>query len=317
MEIATTVAFAAILLILAAFYLMSRISDADEQRQLMQRMAMPGEAQPEESITRRTRPKEGRWLSDLFGRINLLVKLEASMWQAGLYLRVSEVLLIVGFLFVAGAAACMALWGAVLLALPAGAALAALPLVYIFLRQPRRLKAFGQQLPDVLDLLKSALQAGHSLVRGMQLVVEEFPDPVSSEFRIVLEQNRLGVPLPHAFEDLLERVPDDSLRFLVVAIRVQSTVGSSLAEIIGHLGETIRARQRVQLQLRALTAQPKMSGMVVGALPVLVLVLFSFIQPSYVGMLFHDPAGLKILKLAIGCDLTAFLVIRRVVRVDF
>jgi tight adherence protein B len=204
-----------------------------------------------------------------------------------------------------------------LFALGAAIALGIIPLVYIQFRKKRRLKAFGNQLPFALDLIKSSLEAGHSFQRALQVVVSEFADPLGSEFRTVLEQNRIGLPLPRALEDMLKRVPEDDLRLLVVAVRVQTEVGSSLAQIIGRLSEIVRIRQRLRLQIRALTAQSRMGGMIVGSLPLVVLCIFSLIQPGYTDQLFFDPTGQKILKFAVGSDLLAILIIRRLLKVDY
>ena len=103
------------------------------------------------------------------------------------------------------------------IAMGLGAAL--LPLLYVAWRGQRRLRTFDQQLPEILDLIKSSLDAGHTLQRALQAAVEEFAEPAAGELRIVLEQNRLGVPLARALEYMLERMPDENLRFLVVAIR--------------------------------------------------------------------------------------------------
>jgi tight adherence protein B len=165
--------------------------------------------------------------------------------------------------------------------------------------------------------MKSSLEAGHSLNRGLQLTVQEFGDPLGSEFRTVLEQTRIGLPLPRALEDMIKRVPEDDLRLLVVAIKVQNEVGSSLASIVGRLAEIVRTRQRLRLQIRALTAQSRMGGMIVGMLPAIVLGAFSLIQPGYAQTLFTDPTGIKILKAAIILDAAAFIVIRRLLKLKF
>ncbi len=308
--------FAAVLT-LALLFQMSRRDDVDQTHEILRRMARPSADNEDFPILREDRRKNHRLLDVLLARINLLRRLEQQMWQAGLYMRVSEVLLIMLLLFGAGAAAGAAWLGDPLMAAGSGLGLSILPLAYIRFRQRRRLKVFGLQLPEILDLLKSSLEAGHSLLRGLQVVVEEFPDPASGEIRMVLEQARLGIPLPRALEDMLKRVPEDSLRFLVVAVKVQNEVGSSLAAVIGRLSETLRNRQRVQLQIRALTAQSRLSGMIVGVLPALVLAAFSLIQPGYANTLFYDPLGFKMLRVAIVLDVIAFFTIRRVLRLDY
>jgi len=265
----------------------------------------------------RRRQAESSPVLTMIYQLHLLKRLEQSMWQAGVYMRVSELLLIMVLAFGAGLGIGRIVWGDIMLSLALAAAMGALPIVYIRFKRKRRLKAFALQLPFALDLMKSSLEAGHSLLRGLQVLVKEFNEPLRGEFRTVLEQARLGMPLPKALDEMLKRVPEDDLRLLVVAVKIQSEVGSSLAQIIGRLSEIVRTRQRLAAQIRAMTSQSRMSGMVVGLLPVLVLAAFSMIQPSYARVLFADPLGTKVLKMAIGLDVVAFFSIRRILRVNY
>jgi tight adherence protein B len=290
-------------------------NEADQNREIVRRLTRPSE-DLDLDITRRRRPEEGKLLAVLY-RLNLLRRLEENMWQAGMYIRVGDILLIIVLLFGAGLFMGQAIFHSSLFGIGTGVILSGIPIFYIQFRKKRRLKAFGQQLPFALDLIKSSLEAGHSLQRAMQVVVGEFGDPMGGEFRTVLEQTRIGLPLPRALEDLLKRVPEDDLRLLVVAVKVQSEVGSSLASIVGRLGEIVRIRQRLRMQIRALTAQARLGGWVVGLLPLIVLGAFSLIQPGYTSDLFYDPTGQKILKVALGLDLAALVTIRRLLRVDY
>jgi tight adherence protein B len=267
--------------------------------------------------TRRKATNRREEILEVFYRIHLLNRLEQSMWQAGLYMRVSEMLLIIVLMFGLGFTVAKFFLHDTIVALVISGALGAAPLIYIRFRRLRRMREFTIQLPSALDLIKSSLEAGHSLVRGLQVLVQEFADPLGGEFRTVLEQSRLGMPLTRALEEMLKRMPEEDLRLLVVAIKVQSEIGSSLAQIIGRLSEIVRTRQRLQQQIRTMTAQSRMSGMVVGLLPAIVLSIFSLVQPGYARVLFYDPSGVMALKLAIGLDLMAFLTIRRILKVDF
>jgi len=309
-----TAVFAIIFVIVLVMFTGTK-TGSDQNREIARRLTRPAE-DSDLGIMRKGRPEEGKLLGVVY-RLNVLRGLEEMMWQAGMYTRVGDVLLIIVLLFGGGMFLGEALFGDMLFATGAAAIFAAAPLVYIQFRKKRRLKAFSAQLPFALDLIKSSLEAGHSLQRALQVVVGEFADPLGVEFRTVLEQSRIGLPLPRALDDMLKRVPEDDLRLLTVAVKVQSEVGSSLAQIVGRLSEIVRIRQRLRMQIRALTAQARMGGWVVGILPVLVLAAFSLIQPGYTDSLFYDPTGQKILKFAMGLDLAAILTIRRLLRVSY
>jgi tight adherence protein B len=306
----------ALVFIGALIIMTTRGGESDQKQNLIRRMARPDE-DVDVDITRKTRVRESGQLLAILWKLNLLHKLEENMWQAGIYMRVSEMLLIIVLMFFAGLFLGQALWHDMIFAAGFGVAFGLLPIIYIRFRRIRRMKAFVQQLPFALDLMKSSLEAGHSLNRGLQVVVQEFGDPLGSEFRTVLEQTRIGLPLPRALEDMLKRVPEDDLRLLVVAVKVQTDVGSSLAGIIGRLAEIVRTRQRLRLQIRALTAQSRMGGMIVGSLPIVVLAAFSLVQPGYAAVLFNDPTGQKILKTAIVLDALAFITIRRLLKLKY
>ena len=293
----------------------SRGNEVEQQREVARRLTRPAD-EVEIDVMRKARPEEGTLLTGLYN-LNLSRKLEQAMWQAGMYMRVADILLIIVLMFGAGLFGGNIAFGDMWFALGTALITGSLPILFIQWKKQRRLKAFAAQLPFALDLIKSSLEAGHSLQRALQVLVSEFADPLGGEFRTVLEQNRIGLPLPRALEDMLKRVPEDDLRLLVVAVRVQNEVGSSLAQIVGRLSEIVRIRQRLRLQIKALTAQSRMGGMVVGCLPIVVLFLFSLVQPTYTDQLFHDPTGQKILKFAIGADIMALLTIRRLLRVNY
>ncbi len=173
----TSVVFA-IVFILLLIFLTSRGGQAEQSQSLIRRMARPEDDLTDVDVTRKDRPREEGVLVLLY-RLNLLRKLEENMWQAGIYMRVSEMLLIILLMFAAGIFLGEAIWHDLLFALGLGVGLSLLPIAYIRFRRTRRLKNFVQQLPFALDLMKSSLEAGHSLNRGLQLTVQEFASPES------------------------------------------------------------------------------------------------------------------------------------------
>ncbi len=198
-----------------------------------------------------------------------------------------------------------------------GLGLACLPLMYLRFLGKRRLKILGHQLPYVLDLLESALQSGHTLLRGLQMAVGNSPEPLASELRIIVDQVRVGVTLPLAIAAMYRRVPVEEIGFLASAVSVQAESGSSLAEILRHVTQSIRYRQRLEDQIRSLTSQSRTSATIVSALPVVVLGAFSLIRGDYARILFTDPLGIKLLETAVVLDLLAFMIMRRIAQVDY
>ncbi len=248
--------------------------------------------------------------------VRFLAKLEQTMWQAGVHLSLPSMLEMMLGLVAVGYLAGRFLAHDVTLAIVTGAALGLVPLFYVRWCAERRRQAFVRQLPAALDFVKSALEAGHPPLRALQVLANEFADPLGGEFRMVVEQAQLGMPLPRAFE-LLRRVAESDLRLLAIAIRVQSESGSSLAEVVGRLAEIVPARQRLQVQIRLMTAQSRSSAMIVALLPVVMLAIFAVIQPAYVHILFYDPTGVKVLKAAAVMDVLAFITIRRILAVNY
>ena len=202
-------------------------------------------------------------------------------------------------------------------ALLAALALATLPIVYQRRVRARQLKLFSEQLPYLIDLLKSALEAGHTLLRALQMAAQNLPEPICAEVRTMVDQVQLGMDIADALEGMYRRVPVEELSFLIAAVKIQRDVGSSLAEILQHVSDSVRSRQRAEHQLRALTAQSRASAVVVALLPFIVLAAFHVINPHYTHPLFHKPMGIRLLELAVGLDVVAFVIMRRISQVDY
>ncbi len=242
-------------------------------------------------------------------------ELERWLAQAGVKVSAAKFL---SLMLLTGAAGIFlaSIWISPALALVYGGAAGALPVAYVHFERKKRLQTFSQQLPYVLDFLRSALSAGHTLIRGIQMATENAPEPIASELKLVVDQIQLGTSLADALDSMFRRAPEQSLGFLVAAIRVQMEVGSSISEIVDRVTDTIRERQRLQQEIMTLTAQARMSGMIVGALPFILLGFFTLIRPSYTYPLFHNPLGIRMLEAAIVLDGISLIIIRRMVQVD-
>jgi tight adherence protein B len=199
-------------------------------------------------------------------------------------------------------------FGAVLaLCVPVGVRIA------IRVRVDRERRAFDEQLPDNLQVVASAMRAGHTFVGALGIVAEDAPEPSRRELRRVLADEQLGIPLVDALNGVTKRMNSRDFEHVALVAALQRETGGNTAEVIDKVTETIRERLDLRRLVRTLTAQGRLSGWIVSALPVALLVLISFINPHYIHPLFHRTAGVIALGLAAAMLVTAFLIIRRVV----
>jgi tight adherence protein B len=190
-----------------------------------------------------------------------------------------------------------------------------LPLLYIIFKRKQRLKKFGAQLSDALELVARALRAGHSLAAGIDLVSKEMVDPIAKEFGRVFDEQNLGVTMEDALRSLTERVPNLDLKFFATAIILQRQTGGDLAEILDKIGKLVRERYQIWGQVQALTGEGRLSGVVLLALPPVLFVTVYRMNPEYVMPLFTDPLGKQMLIGGIVSQVVGALVIRKIVNI--
>jgi tight adherence protein B len=195
----------------------------------------------------------------------------------------------------------------------AGAALGALPTVYLFMKRWRRLRKFEELLPDTIDLMARALRAGHTISSAIEMVASEGSEPVASEFRQVFEQQNFGLPLREAMLGLAARIPLPDVSFLVTAILVQKETGGNLAEVLDKTALVIRERFRLRGQLRVYTAQGRLTGWILAGLPFIMFVLLNIVNPAYMRILITDPAGRTLIYIGIVLMVVGGWVIRKVI----
>ena len=174
-----------------------------------------------------------------------------------------------------------------------GLVLFAVPFVWLFWKRSSRMKKFSGQLPEGMELIARALRAGHSLAAGLHVVAEEMPQPIAKEFGRVYEEQNLGITLDDALKNLTERVPNLDLRFFVTSVAIQRQTGGDLAEILDRIGYVIRERYKILGQVKALTAEGRLSGIVLIALPIFLFLLMLWMKPDYIRMLWTEPMGIK------------------------
>ena len=198
-----------------------------------------------------------------------------------------------------------------------------IPKFWLNRRKAKRLKAFNAGLADTIMLLANSLRAGSSFLQSVEMVVREAQPPISTEFGRVIREVNLGLPLDDALANLSRRVRSDDLDLMTTAIGIHHQVGGNLAEILDSIAYTIRERVRIKGEIKTLTAQQRMSGYVVGFLPVALVLLLSVIAPNFMEPMFQKPpellglpAGFFVLGLGGFMMLIGFVLIRRIVDIE-
>ena len=180
-----------------------------------------------------------------------------------------------------------------------------IPPAYVRSQQKRRLTRFNDQLPDMLNLMVNGLRAGYSTMQAMEAVSKELPSPICDEFRRVVQEMQLGVPMETAMENLFRRIPSDDLDFVITAINVQREVGGNLSEILDTISFTIRERIRIKGEIRVLTSQVRTSGTALSLIPIALVIFLWFLNPEYMNSFFNRGLGCGIAALS----LAGFLII--------
>jgi tight adherence protein B len=201
---------------------------------------------------------------------------------------------------------------AVLIGLLVGSA----PLAFVLHKRRARFNQIEQELPEALDLMVSALRAGHSLVAALRLVAYESPQPIGGEFRICFDEQNYGLELRAAMDNLVSRVPIQDLRIVVTAILIQKESGGNLAEVLDKASYVIRERFRLKRQVRVHTAQGRMTGWILSFLPLVLGVALYFVNPKTMSILWTRPIGIKLLYASAAMTVTGAFIIRKIVNME-
>jgi tight adherence protein B len=210
--------------------------------------------------------------------------------------RPNEWLLLCAGIAAGVAATLTGLTGLPMIGLPLGVLAGVLgPHLFLSVKAGRRITAFGEDLPDALQLVASGLASGFSLPQALDSVVRLSAGPVAVEVGRALALSRLGTPVEDALDQAADRIGSIDLKWVVMAIRVQRDVGGNLSEVLRQVAHTVRERGWLRRHVKALSAEGKLSGVIIAALPVVVAGYMFLVRPEYVGVLITEPLGLVML----------------------
>jgi tight adherence protein B len=236
--------------------------------------------------------------------------------QSGVKASISGVLMIATVLAVVLALAVgvivRARWG-----LPVGAALGfVMPFLVLKIKRGKRMRLFEEQFPEGLDLISRALKAGHAFATGLKMVADEMPDPVGPEFRKTFDEQNFGLPMKDSLDNLSFRIPLLDVRFFATAVLIQRETGGNLAEILENLAHVVRERFKILRQVRVYTAHGRFTGYVLLALPAVLAIALSFINPAHMELLFKERMGQQMLIGALVMQSIGFMWIKHVIKIE-
>lgn len=254
------------------------------------------------------------WLNELLHSFNVFPAMRKILRQANVEWKLGSLILVSVFLWAVGAIAVYIRSGAVAVSLFAGLLLACGPWMLVLHKRKKRFAAFEEKLPEALDLMVSAIRAGHGFTSSVGLAARESGEPIGGEFRQCFDEQNFGLDLRVAMHNLADRVPISDVQLIVSSVLIQKESGGNLAEILEKVAHIIRERFRLKRQVRVHTAQGRLTGWILAIMPAVLGFAIFLLDPARMSLLWTHPTGIKLLWIAVIMDTIGALIIRKIVR---
>lgn len=311
--------FVAVFLVLTAAYfafVVAKESPAAELRRRLRRMASDKGSETLPEGLRGEIIKEIPHFERILSRVPFLRNLDKLLDQAGVKATPTKFLLMTFAVTLSGFVLGFALRRDYIFGLILAAVVLVSSVFYLRVMKNKRIDKFTELLPDALTMISRSLRAGHSLTSAIELVGKEMPDPVGELFKTAYEQQKLGLRVTDTLSNMTERIESLDLRFFVTVININTEVGGNLAEILDKLAETIRERLKIRRQVKVYTAQGRLSGYLLAALPLVAFVMMHYVMmPGYEDVLIKEKTGQYILLTAAVMQFIGFLIIRKIINI--
>ena len=310
----TVLTFLAVFFILLAIRESLYASRRQVEERLQQMTVQPGKTEVAGAVKKR---RSFVWLREIITGFKpargFVERLEDRLCQADILLKAEEFLILT-----VGATVLTGLIGYATTHKVAGGLIGlffglALPNLALRMAQNRRLKAFDAQVADCIVIMANTLRAGFGFMQAMDVVRREMGPPISKEFGRALTEINLGISTEEALNNLVKRVKSEDMDLVVTAMIIQRSVGGNLASILDTIAETIRERVRLKGEIKALTAQGRISGMIIGFMPFALALMLYFVNPEYILMLFQNKLGMVMLTVAGAGELIGLFLIKKIV----
>lgn len=318
--IITVLAFiTTVLLIIGLFKLVGARQQAIRDR--LQLFAS-GEIGPDNLPAKPVQMKKLTWrallrsTSQVFAARSYTRRLEQELMRANIPLRGEEFIMLNILAGLGGLGLGWILTGRVISAVLLAVLGGIFPWLAVCRTREKRLSKFNQQIGEALTVMTNSLRAGYSFLQTLEMVSREMPSPIADEFGLTLREINLGTTTEEALQNLNSRLVSDDLDLLVTAVSIQRQAGGNLAEVLDNISVTIRERIRIKGEIKTLTAQGRISGLVIGLLPIAVVALIFLINPDYIEPLFTEPVGQAIVAGGIVSEIIGVMLIKKIVSIE-
>lgn len=247
----------------------------------------------------------------------ILKKLENDLAMSGILIRPHEFLLVWMAMALIPSSLIFIISGNMILAVIALLIGLVIPPVYVQKKRVKRVELFEQQLVDAIGIMSSCLKAGLTFQQALVSISTEMPNPISEEFGRVVKELKLGSSIETSLTKLSEKIDSQNFMMIVSAILIQRQTGGNLSDILMNISGTIKERFKIKSEIKVLTATGRTSGIVVGIMPIIIIVIFLIFNPSYVTIFFKSNLGITMVVVAVTMEIIGYLVIRKIVNIKF
>ena len=310
------IAFFAVVLGLEGLYNVWASRSSPEAKRIASRLqALSGEMQIQAGIEReRTKSRMPR-LDALLGRAAVGQRMQRFVAASALSVSPVELVLMSVGLGAGGLLLPSLIGKPPILGAALGLGLAVLPWWQVAKRRRERIGRIERQFPEALDLMGRAMRAGHAFPTAVKMVGDEMAEPLGRDFRILFDEMNYGVPANDALQHLAERVPVPDVSYFVVAVMIQRESGGNLAELLDKIATIVRERLKLLGEIRTLSAEGRLSALILTALPFCVALMVNLVNPKFMAVLWTDPAGVRMVGVALFMMVTGILWMRRIIRI--
>jgi tight adherence protein B len=302
-----------------AFYLMLRDKASEREKAItesLQALRAGTAKKPGGGILRVTLLSKNPTIHNLLAKLPFTWAMDRWLENAQVRMLLDRFLLFVTLSCAVCAVVALSLTNSLLVCLVGWMVGGLIPWFYVIYLKKRRMNQISEQLPEALDSIVRSLKAGHALSAAFEVVAKELPPPISTEFAKIRDETNLGVSMKDSLEGLLHRCDNEDLKLFVTSILIQWEVGGNLTEILNNLSHTIRERFKLRGQIKALTAEGRLSGWVLGLMPAFVGGVIYYLNPTYLEPLFTTSMGKILLFMAVALVVLGAITIKKIITIE-